>query len=254
MSRSVLVVIPTFNCESQIIRVLEKLERIPKIVGTDFWVIDNGSTDFTYQRAFNHVIENKITNISVYQTFQNNSLGGTIKIAFNSAKTNGYDYVAIFHGDDQGDVSDLHKILGYANSSSTAQSILGSRFMWKSKLIGYSKIRIAGNLILNFIYSIFTRRLLTDLGSGLNLYRVKDISRIDYMKFADSLTFNYELILAMIRMRNRFIYFPIIWKEEDQVSNAKNFSLFYSAIKILTNFLLRKSNEFDNSFKTYRLK
>ena len=192
MSRSVLVVIPTFNCESQIIKVLEKLAQMPRIAGVDFWIIDNGSADSTYWRAFDYVNENKIANVNVYQTFQNNSLGGTIKIAFNSAKIYGYEFVAIFHGDNQGDVNDLHKILGFANSSRDSQSVLGSRFMRNSKLIEYSKIRLAGNLVLNLIYSVFTRRLLTDLGSGCNLYKVKDISKIDYMMFADSLTFNYE--------------------------------------------------------------
>jgi len=254
MSRSVLVVIPTFNCESQIIKVLEKLAQMPRIAGVDFWVIDNGSADSTYWRAFDYVNENKIANVNVYQTFQNNSLGGTIKIAFNSAKIYGYEFVAIFHGDNQGDVSDLHKILGYANSSRDSQSVLGSRFMRKSKLIEYSKIRLAGNLVLNLIYSVFTRRLLTDLGSGLNLYKVKDISKIDYMMFADSLTFNYELILAMIRGRIRFMYFPIVWKETDQISNAKNFSIFYSALKILINFLFRISKEPHNPLKIYKIK
>ena len=254
MSRSVLVVIPTFNCESQIVKVLEKLTQMPKLAGVDFWVIDNGSTDSTYWRAFDYASENKIARLKVYQTFQNNSLGGTIKIAFNSAKFYGYEFVAIFHGDNQGDVNDLYNILGYANSSRDSQSVLGSRFMRNSKLIGYSKIRIAGNLILNLIYSVFTRRLLTDLGSGLNLYKVKDISKIDYMKFADSLTFNYELILAMIRGRIRFIYYPIVWKEEDQISNAKNFSIFYSALKILLNFLLRIRKKPHYSLKTYKIK
>lgn len=254
MFRSVLVVIPTFNCESQIIKVLEKIDLMPKLAGVDFWVIDNGSTDSTYWRALNYANENKLSNVNVYQTLQNNSLGGTIKIAFNSAKTYGYEFVAIFHGDNQGDVSDLYKILGYANSSKNSQSVFGSRFLRKSKRIGYSKFRIAGNLFLNFIYSIFTRRFLTDLGSGLNLYKVNDISKIDYMKFADSMTFNYELILAIIQARISFIYFPIAWKNEDQISNAKNFSIFFSALRILINSLLRRSKESNYSLKTYKLK
>jgi hypothetical protein len=74
---------------------------------------------------------------------------------------------------------------------------------------------------------------LTDLGSGLNLYRVKDLKDLDYLSFGDSLTFNYELLLEMIDSDKEFEFFPIQWREVDQVSNARNFKIFKQGLTIL---------------------
>jgi hypothetical protein len=153
-------------------------------------------------------------------------LGGTIKIAFNSAQRGGFEDVVIFHGDNQGEIEDLFNIIKISRSQQVSSSIFGSRFMRSSKLVGYSRQRIFGNIVLNCIYSFFTKRFLSDLGSGLNLYKVKDISVLNYMNLGDSLTFNYELILLMISKKKSVEYYPIIWREDDQISNAKNLTIF----------------------------
>jgi hypothetical protein len=79
-------------------------------------------------------------------------------------------------------------------------------------------------------------RKLSDLGSGLNLYSVAQLQNIPYLKMNDSMSFNYELLLAFISHKEPFEYFPICWSESDQVSNARNVSVFFEGIKILFNW------------------
>lgn len=42
-----------------------------------------------------------------------------------------------------------------------------------------------------------------------------------YKKFPDTLYFNDCMILALCQMKQRVLFFPISWREEDQVSNNK---------------------------------
>ena len=104
-----------------------------------------------------------------------------------------YDYVSILHGDDQGDIDDLVKIFDdgkYINYD----CILGSRFASKSKLINYPKFRIYANYLINLAASIVTFRFLTDLGSGINMFKVSYLKNKFYLDFPNDLTFNYCLI------------------------------------------------------------
>jgi hypothetical protein len=244
----ILVVVPTYNCHKQVLELLKDIhsERLPN--ETCFWFIDNLSTDGTFEAISKFIREKECKKLQAYQARQNNNLGGTHKIGFNGGISQGFDYVAILHGDNQAKYSDLVSIIDRSRDDGGVKSYLGSRFTRKSKLIGYSIFRTIGNIVLNFIYSTFKFRKLTDLGSGLNLYRVRDLKQIKYQAFGDSLTFNYELLLAMVDLNLPFEYVPIQWRDVDQVSNARNLKIFTQGLKILfTNLTHRKTGKiYDN--------
>jgi hypothetical protein len=109
--------------------------------------------------------------------------------------------------------------------------------------------------VLNLIYSIASGKWLTDLGSGLNLFALKDITDEEIASFGNSLSFNYELILLIVRNKRDFVYVPISWSEEDQVSNARNFNIFFKALSILGEWLARRDRDgLENSTKDVYLK
>jgi dolichol-phosphate mannosyltransferase len=84
-----------------------------------------------------------------------------------------------------------------------------------------------------------TLRRLEDLGSGLNLFALADLDPSTYLRFANRLTFNYELILDLVARKVRFAFVPITWREEDQVSNARNWNIFRTALVNLLRWRLR---------------
>jgi dolichol-phosphate mannosyltransferase len=236
-----LIVIPAFNCKVQLVQLLNEIRDV-HLSGVRFLVVDNRSTDGTFEHGQDFLIKNSITHITIHRALQNNSLGGTHKIAFLKAISEGYDYVGIFHGDGQGSITDLCRMIEIINQATDCESLLGSRFSHKSNLINYSKRRIFGNKILNLIYSILTRRILTDLGSGVNIFKTRDVEHLPFMKFANALTFNYELILWMCRSSVKFSYTPITWRDDGQVSNARNYQIFYKAILIALKSILHIRN------------
>jgi dolichol-phosphate mannosyltransferase len=74
-----------------------------------------------------------------------------------------------------------------------------------------------------------TLRQCKDLGSGLNLFATQDLDQNTYLEFADKLTFNFELLLDLIKRKVNFAYVPITWREEDQISNARNINIAKTA-------------------------
>lgn len=230
----IVVVIPTYNCEKQIGRVIDGfdkklLKRLEKIL-----VVDNGSSDDTVNAAKKAIKRLDSSKIEVWQNTNNYNLGGTHKVAFLAGEEMKMDYLAILHGDDQAKTNELNRLIDAAIESPDAGAILGTRFMSGSKLIGYDWKRIYGNRVINVFYSIVSLRPCKDLGSGLNLFKLKELSDHRYLGFSDTITFNIDLLLDYFTKRTRLIFVPITWTEEDQISNAKNFAVGKTAIiKIL---------------------
>ncbi len=230
MPTEVLIAIPAYNCGPQIVRVLEGISPSLAARVSQIWVIDNRSTDNTVEAALEYARSGALPNLRVFRNRQNNNLGGTHKVAFSHATEAGATHVVILHGDNQAISGEASLLLDYAEAHPESQTVLGSRFNKRSVLIGYDRKRILGNKVLNLMYSAVTGRRCEDLGSGLNLFALKDLDPGSYLRFANALTFNYELLLDLVKRGVNFAYVPITWREEDQVSNAHNFKVFKTAV------------------------
>ena len=100
----ILLFVPVYNCEKQILRVLDSIspdiaERFAEVV-----VIENRSTDGTLKSAKHGLSKIKNCKVTLLQNDENYSLGGSHKVAFNYMLEHGYDYLVVLHGDDQGDI------------------------------------------------------------------------------------------------------------------------------------------------------
>jgi glycosyltransferase involved in cell wall biosynthesis len=216
----ILVFIPMYNCERQIPRVLARFSEDVQRLFTEIIVVDNGSKDGSVAAATEALARLQHLPGSVLVNDENYNLGGSHKVAFDYALANGFDYVVVLHGDDQADINDLVPHLK-AGTYREYDSMLGSRFMKGSKLIGYSRFRTLGNHVFNLLFTAASRRRVHDLGSGLNLYATRYLQPRFYLGFPNSLTFNIHLLLAGVHNRSRFAFFPLSWREEDQRSNVK---------------------------------
>ena len=52
---------------------------------------------------------------------------------------------------------------------------------------------------------------------------------------------NIELVLDLVRRGVRFAYVPITWREEDQVSNARNWRVFSTGVAGLVRWRLGRA-------------
>ena len=237
MMEKILVFIPAYNCEKQIIRVLsqfdeEVLEYVSKII-----VVNNRSTDNTEMVVAACIKQHPDIPIKLLRNKENYGLGGSHKVAFDYAMKNGYEYVIVLHGDDQGSIHDFLPVLrsGYHKKH---DCVLGARFMRGSRLEGYSSFRTFGNVVYDFLFAAVVRRRIYDLGSGLNLYKTEMLKDRFYEKFPDNLMFNYCMILASEYYEHDIKFYPVSWREDDQVSNVKMMNQAVKVLKMLGDYFL----------------
>ena len=159
--------------------------------------------------------------------------------------------MVVLHGDDQGNILDLLPVLT-SGKHKFADACLGSRFMPESNLLGYSSFRIFGNRVFNRIFTLGTRTSVKDLGSGLNIFGKKVFEDRQVMKYADDLRFNIYLLLGMFEKKLNIAYFPISWREEDQVSNVKMTSQAFNTLQLLWQSITEKNKFLSDDHRSVR--
>jgi glycosyltransferase involved in cell wall biosynthesis len=248
----VLLLIPTYNCQEQIGRLLRKSSHTINNQFDELLIIDNGSTDNTVNVAINNLGLVTIKT-RVAQNLVNISLGGSLKTGFVYAIENSFDFVAVLHGDDQAYLDDLLPVMKKMENEKIDLAI-GARFHPNSTLIGYSIFRKVGNRILNLYAIVCTQKKISDLIAGLNVFRVSKLELNQILNYPNNLTFDVHMLLRAIHLKQRIEFFPITWSEEDQVSNAKVVRQALTILGLFTRyfFLREKALKFQNLNNTYR--
>jgi glycosyltransferase involved in cell wall biosynthesis len=233
----ILVVIPCYGCAPQIGRVLAQFDAATSRYFAEILVLDNGSRDGTIEAATAALPRARVGRVTVARNRENYNLGGSHKAAFAYAASGGFSHVVVLHGDDQGDIRDLLPLLA-AGKHRQYDACLGARFMRGSRLIGYSRFRIFGNHVFNALFALGAGATVLDLGSGLNIFARGLFDDPTQVRNADDLRFNVYLLLRALDQRRRLLFFPISWREDDQISNVRMFSQAWRTLGILGRFLL----------------
>lgn len=256
MPNKILLFIPMYNCEKQITRVLSQLTTDICPYLSEVIIINNRSTDNGEEAAISFLKASPPPiPVTLLCNDENYGLGGSHKVAFNCAIQNGFDYVIVLHGDDQGRIADFLPLLK-SEEYENYDCCLGARFMKGSRLSGYSRFRTFGNRVYNFIFSICLGRRIYDLGSGLNLYKIAMLKDGFYSKYKDNLVFNYCMIIGSAYYKHKVKFVPISWREDDQVSNVKMINQAITVLKLLFSYVKNKTrfiaaDHRDKLFKEY---
>jgi glycosyltransferase involved in cell wall biosynthesis len=222
MPDQIMLFIPAYRCAAQIPRVLAQLTPDVQKRLTEVLVVENRSPDDTLAAAVAAARTITGVDITVVQNRANYNLGGSHKVAFAHALKQGHDYVIVLHGDDQGSIDDLIPHID-AGRHREVDSLLGARFAQGSKLVGYSRFRTFGNLVFNLLISCVTFHGVKDMGAGLNMYRTSFLKDGFYRDFPNNLTFNVYMLYYSFWKKSPTRFFPLTWREDDQISNAKIF-------------------------------
>lgn len=255
MKTRILLFIPMYNCAAQIPRVIGKLGGAAREKIAEVLIADNGSSDGSVEAARLALPGLKGPRATLVQNLENYSLGGSLKIAFNYCLDNGYTHCVVLHGDDQADLGDILPRL--AEEAFLARDCaFGSRFAEGSRLSGYSPTRILGNRVLNFLATLAGGRRVSDLGSGLNMYKAAYLKDRAYLRFPDGLTFDVYMLLRCLWTKADFVFFPVSWSETDQKSNARAFRQGAEILSLLLKYSMNPAAVFaaDRGAKNYGFK
>ncbi len=221
-----LVLIPCYNEQENIVRVIERLATTCPAV--DYLIINDCSTDASeailLAHGYNHVT------LPV-----NLGIGGGVQTGYRYAKEHGYDITVQMDGDGQHNPAYLNTVIAPV-AAGTLDMCIGSRFLEKE---GFqtSFMRRLGIVILSRLIQLLCGKRIYDVTSG---FRATNAEMTAY--FADHYAADYpepEAILAAVLRGYRVGEAPVIMEERlGGVSSIRALKSAYYMVKVSLSLLV----------------
>lgn len=224
----VLLIIPAYNEEENIERVIENLNKnYPQY---DYLIVNDCSTDNTgkicKEKGYNHI--NLCCNLGI---------GGGVQSGYMYAYQGGYDYAVQIDGDGQHDPKYIAQMIEVLEKEN-ADMAVGSRFITKEGFQS-SGMRRFGINFLSALIRVVCGAKIKDVTSG---FRVANRKYIKF--FAKEYADDYpepEAIVAVTLSGGKVVEAPVVMHErEGGVSSISSFKSIYYMIKVSLAILLYK--------------
>lgn len=222
----IIAIIPAFNEEKNIRRVIEDIKKHqPKV---KIVVINDASTD-------NTEIEAKKSGGTVITLPLNLGIGGAVQTGLKYAKESDFDIAIQVDGDGQHMASQIEKIIRPVINSE-ADVVIGSRFLAKGdyKLKFWRRIGIS---IFSLVNTFMIGQKITDNTSGFRAYNKKAISFLSQFYPQDYP--EPEAVVELYRNKFRIKEVPVLMrKREGGGSSIDTLDSVYYVVKVLmANFI-----------------
>lgn len=230
--KKILLIIPAYNEEKNILNTYKKIIEYNKINKTDYdvIVINDGSNDKTEKVC----IKNNIPHISL---ICNLGIGGAVQTGYRYAYNNGYDIAVQFDGDGQHDIEYVKDVIAPIVIGQ-ADMVIGSRFVDNtSSDFKSSKFRRIGIKLISFFIRLTTKRKIYDTTSGFRAVNKKLIEKfankypVEYpepVSTTEILKYNYKVLEIAVSMNER----------EHGVSSIKTWKNIYYMINVILLIIL----------------
>ncbi len=230
--KKILLIIPAYNEEKNILNTYKKIIEYNKINKTDYdvIVINDGSNDKTEEVC----IKNNIPHISL---ICNLGIGGAVQTGYRYAYNNGYDIAVQFDGDGQHDIEYVKDVIAPIVIGQ-ADMVIGSRFVDNtSSDFKSSKFRRIGIKLISFFIRLTTKRKIYDTTSGFRAVNKKLIEKfankypVEYpepVSTTEILKYNYKVLEIAVSMNER----------EHGVSSIKTWKNIYYMINVILLIIL----------------
>ena len=214
----VLIFIVAYFAEDTI---LEVLRRIPPLeeYDTEVLIIDDSSADQTYAHserlrlsgAYRHTL-------TVLANPKNQGYGGNQKLGYHYAIQNGFDAVALLHGDAQYAPEMLPEIFAPLIKGE-ADVVLGSRMLIARNALkgGMPFYKFVGNKLLTWYQNRALRSNLSEFHTGYKAYTTALLRGIPFELNSNVFHFDTEIIIQFLRAHARIREVPIPTHYGDEI-------------------------------------
>ncbi len=218
---NIYIVIPAYNEE----KILETvITRIKKQHFTHIIVVDDGSTDKTYERA-------KKCKVTVLRHSLNRGKGAAIKTGMEAAKILNADVVVTIDSDGQHNPTDIQKMLDLLSSGYDV--VLGTRM---TKIKGMPYFRRIINYLANVIVWVLFGIWVSDSQCGLRAFSKKAFNSIDTIH--DQYEYDSEIIREIKQKKLTYTEIPIKTLYTSYSMNKKKKQTLEGGIKTLMRLVL----------------
>ncbi len=232
MNKKILIIIPCYNEEANILNVYESIMKYNEKNHTnyDVIVINDGSTDGTEKILKNNDIKH-------VRLIHNLGIGGAVQTGYKYALNNKYDIAVQFDGDGQHDVNYIQTIIKPIIEDK-ADMVIGSRFIQKDfSDFKSSKMRRVGINMISRLIDLKTGKKIYDTTSGFRAINKKIIKIFasDYpVEYPEPIS-TVNVLLKKYNVRE----VPVkMKKREEGVSSISSWKSAYYMINVMLSILL----------------
>ena len=211
------------------------LDRIPPDVfrewDTEVLVVDDASVDRTYEIGRAYQDAHPGFPIAVLRNRYNQGYGGNQKVGYAYAIANGFDVVAMVHGDGQYAPEELPRLLQPVRDD-CSDAVFGSRMMPPSAALegGMPYYKFVGNRILTTVQNALLGTRLSEFHSGYRLYSVKALKNIPFQLNSNDFHFDTEIILQLLNAGARITELPIPTYYGDEISRVNGLPYAWNVV------------------------
>jgi glycosyltransferase involved in cell wall biosynthesis len=204
-----LIFVIAYYAEATLRRVLE---RIPSSIFDEYdcelLVVDDASSDRTFEIGRMYQIEHREIRMTVLRNEYNQGYGGDQKVGYSYAIREGFDFVAILHGDGTYAPEELPRLVAPLRDGE-ADAVLGSRMISAFGGMPMPLYKLAGNRILTAVQNVLLGTRFTDLHSGYRVYSVEALETIRFQLNTNDFHFDTEIVLQLLNARVRIRELPV---------------------------------------------
>lgn len=239
--KRVAIFIVAYNAASTLRRVLD---RIPAEVWNkveEVFVFDDESQDDTYLVGMGYKAFHGRAKLSVFRNEKNLGYGGNQIRGYQYAISQGYDIVALLHGDGQYAPEAL-PILLEPLEKGEADAVFGSRMMTKGAAIkgGMPLYKYVGNKTLTAIENSMLGMSLSEFHSGYRLYSCHALAQLPFDKNTHEFHFDTQIIIQMHAAGMRIVERPIPTFYGDEICHVNGMKYAKDVVKSVLDFELHK--------------
>lgn len=190
------------------------LERIPASIfeqyACEVLVVDDASQDRTFEIGREYLENHPDIRMTVLRNEHNQGYGGNQKVGYSYAIAEGFDFVAMVHGDGQYAPEELPRLMEPLRSRE-ADAVFGSRMLSRFGALkgGMPLYKYVGNKILTTVQNALLGTRLSEFHSGYRIYSVAALRRIPFQLNSNDFHFDTEIILQLLNAQARILELPI---------------------------------------------
>lgn len=260
--KRILIFVVAYNAEKTITSVLNRIPESLRDDNVEVLVIDDFSQDKTFFTGVEYEKATRDFKITMLRTPENQGYGGNQKLGYRYAIDNGFDIVALLHGDGQYAPEKLPELLEPLIQDET-DAVFGSRMINKSEALrgGMPLYKWIGNQILTRFQNCLLGTHLSEFHSGYRLYSTKALQEIPFERNSNDFHFDTEIIVQLVMKDFRIRELPIPTYYGDEICHVNGLKYAWDVFRTMLRAKLHTRNLlYDRKFdvgpveETYDLK
>src|SRR3954471_3219404 len=251
--KRLLVFIVAYNAQTTIEKVLSRIPSSLQSADVEVLIIDDSSTDNTFLNGLRYQRRNSAFKITVLRTPENQGYGGNQKLGYRYAIDNGFDIVALIHGDGQYAPEKLPALLGPLVHDE-ADAVFGSRMIDKkaARQGGMPGYKWLGHQILTGFQNRMLKTGLSEFHSGYRLYSTAALAQIPFEKNTNDFHFDTEIIVQLVMKNLRICELPIPTYYGDEICHVNGMKYAWDVFRTMLRAKFHEMNLlFDRKFDVH---